>query len=104
MGLNDGDKGKVPLSLGGPPHVIYPEIPAGERDEKHQQFMKYYKAWLHEREESHHAIGGYFANDTPSEKKGTTMRNDLELFFRGRVVKKVVPLLAELAQGMLSSM
>ena len=66
--------------------------------------MKYYEARLREGEEAHRVIGEYFADDAPSGEKGTTTRKDLEPFFRGRVGEKVVPLLAELAQGMISGM
>ena len=66
--------------------------------------MKYYEARLSEREEAHCTISEYFTDDAPSREKGTATKKDLEPFFRGRVGEKVVPLLAELAQGMLSSM
>ena len=66
--------------------------------------MKYYEARLREGEEARRTIGEYFTNDAPSGEKGTATRKDLEPFFRGRVGEKVVPLLTELAQGMLSSM
>lgn len=66
--------------------------------------MQHYKARLLEGEEARCSIGEYFVDDASSEEKGTTSRNDLEPFFRGRVGEKVVPLLLELAQGMLSSL
>ena len=43
-GSKSGGKGKVPLSLGGPPLVIYLEILEGEEDEEHQHFVQHYKA------------------------------------------------------------
>ena len=39
-----GDKGKVLLGLDGPPLVIYPEIPEGERDEENQKLVRHYEA------------------------------------------------------------
>ena len=99
-----GGKEKVPLSLGSPPLVVFPNIREGEEDEEHQQFVRHYEARLLEGEEAVRSIDEYFADDAPSGEKGTTSRKDLEPFFRGRVGEKVVPLLAELAQGMLSSM
>ena len=99
-----GGRGKVPLSLGGPPLVIYPEIPEGERDEEHRELVRHYEARVLEGEEARRIIDDYFADDAPSEEKDTTSRKDLEPFFRGRVGEKVVPLLAELAQGVISGM
>ena len=88
--------------MDGPPLVIYPKIPEGERDEEHQQFVQHYKARLLEGEETRRIIDEYFADDAPSEEEGMATRKNLESFFRGRVGEKVVPLLAELAQGMIS--
>lgn len=99
-----GGKGKVPLSLGGLPLVIYPEIPEGEGDGEHQQFVQQYKTRLLEGEEARRTIGEYFADDAPSGEKGSASRKDLELFVQGRVGEKVVPLLTKLAQGILSSL
>lgn len=79
--LKSGGKGKVPLGLDGPPLVIYPEIPKGERYEEHHQLVKYYEVRLHEGEEARCVIGEYFADDAPSGEKGTTSRKDLEPFF-----------------------
>ena len=66
--------------------------------------MRHYQARLLEGEEARRTIGEYFADDAPSEEKDTASRKDLESFFRGQVGEKVVPLLSELAQGMLSSL
>ena len=57
-----------------------------------------------EGEEAKRVIHEYFLDDTPSTEVPETSRADLEPFFRGRVGEKVVPLLAEVAQGILSSM
>lgn len=45
-GSKSSGKGKVPVRLGGPPLVIYPEILEGEGDEEHQQYVQHYKARL----------------------------------------------------------
>lgn len=66
--------------------------------------MQHYKARVLEGEEARQIIGDYFANDAPSEEKGTTSRKDLEPFFRGRVGEKVSPLLAKFAKRMISGM
>ena len=65
-----GGRGKVLLSLGGPPLVIYPEIPEGERDEEHQQLVQHYEAQVLEREEARRIIGDYFADDAPLGREG----------------------------------
>ena len=103
-GAENAGKGKEPLGQGGVPLVIFPEPPKDGEDEEYQRLVKYHEARLLEGEEAKRAIHEYFLDDAPSEDVATTSRADLEPFFRGRVGEKVVPLLAELAQGMLSSM
>ena len=104
-GAENAGKGKEPLGQGGVPLVIFPEPPKdGEDNEEYQRLVKYHEARLVEGEEAKHAIHEYFLGDAPSTEVEATSRADLEPFFRGRVGEKVVPLLAELAQGMLSSM
>lgn len=66
--------------------------------------MRHYQACLLEGEEARRTIGEYFVDDAPSGEKDTASKKDLEPFFRGQVGRKVVPLLSELAQGMLSSL
>ena len=66
--------------------------------------MQHYKARIVEGEEARCVIGEYFANDAPSGEKGQARRKDLKPFFQGWVGEKVIPLLTELAQGMLSSL
>ena len=101
----DVGKGKEPLGPGCVPLVIVPEPPtSGEEYEEYQRFLKYREARLLEGEETKRIIHEYFLDDTPSAEVPETSRADLEPFFRGRVGEKVVPLLAEVAQGILSSM
>ena len=66
--------------------------------------VRHYKARLREGEETRQIIGEYLAEVPPAETKGTASNADLELFFRGRVGERYVPLLAELAQGMIRGM
>ena len=104
-GAENVGKGKEPLGPGCVPLVIVPEPPtSGEEYEEYQRFLKYRDARLLEGEENKRVIHEYFLDDTPSSDAPETSRADLEPFFRGQVGEKVVPLLAELAQGMLSSM
>ena len=104
-GVESVGKGKEPLRPGGIPLVIVPEPPkSGEEYEEYQRFVRYHEARLLEGEEAKRIIHEYFLDDTPSAEVPETSRADLEPFFRGRVGEKVVPLLAEVAQGILSSM
>ena len=78
-----GSRGKVPLGMGGPPLVIFPEVHEGYNDEENQELVRHYEARVLEGEEARRAIGDYFVDDAPSEEKGSASRADLESFFRG---------------------
>lgn len=99
-----GGQGKDSLGAGVVPLVIFPEVLVGVIDEEHQELVRHYEARLREGEETRQIIGEYLAELPLVDTKGTTLRADLEPFFRGRVVERYVPLLTELAQGMIRGM
>ena len=73
-------------------------------DENHQELVRYFEARVHEGEETRRLIGEHLAEVPPAEVKGKASRADLEPFFTGRVGERYVPLLTELAQGMINGM
>ena len=99
-----GGQGKDSLGPGVVPLVIFPEVPEGVIDEEHQELVRHYEARLREGEETRQIIGEYLAELPPAETKGTASRADLEPFFMGRVGDRYVPLLSELAQGIIRGM
>ena len=97
-------QGKDSLGPGIIPLVIFPEVPEGMIDENHQKLVRHYEARVREGEEARQLIGEHLAEVPPAEVKGEASRADLEPFFRGRVGERYVPLLSELAQGMINGM
>lgn len=99
-----GGQGKDSLGPSVIPLVIFPEVPEGVIDEENQELVRHYEARLREGGKTRQIIGEYLAEVPPAEIKGKASRADLEPFFRGRVGERYVPLLAELAQGMIRGM
>ena len=97
-------QGKDSLGPGVVPLVIFPEVPDDVIDENHQELVRYFEARALEGEETRKLIGEYLAEVPPAEDKGKACRADLEPFFRGWVGERYVPLLTELAHGMLKGM
>ena len=89
------------LATGAPPLVIFPEVHEDTSDDEYRELVRHCEARVLEGEETRRAISEYFAEVAPSGEKGKASRSDLEPFFQGRVGERVVPLLTELAQGML---
>ena len=97
-------QGKDSLGPGVVPLVIFPEVQDDVIDENHQELVRYFEARALEGEETRKLIGEYLAEVPPAEDKGKACRADLEPFFRGWVGERYVPLLTELAHGMLKGM
>ena len=97
-------QGKASLGPGVVPLTIFPEVPDDVIDENHQELVRYFEARALEGEETRKLIGEYLAEVPPAEDKGKACRADLEPFFRGWVGERYVPLLTELAHGMLKGM
>ena len=97
-------QGKDSLGPGVVALVIFPEVPEGVIDENHQELVRYFEVRVQEGEETRKLIGEHLAEVPPAEDKGKACRADLEPFFRGRVGERYVPLLTELAQGMINGM
>ena len=97
QGMDSLGPGIVPL-------VIFLEVPEGVIDENHQKLVRHFEARVQEGEEARRLIGEHLAEVPPAEVKGEALRADLESFFRGRVGERYVPLLTELAQGMINGM
>ena len=97
-------QGKDSLGPGVVPLVIFPEVPDDVIDENHQELVRYFEARALEGEETRKLIGEYLAEVPPAEDKGKACRADLEPFFKGWVGERYVPMLTELAHGMLKGM
>ena len=97
-------QGKDSLGPGVVPLVIFPEVQDDVIDENHQELVRYFEARALEGEETRKLIGEYLAEVPPAEDKGKACRADLEPFFKGWVGERYVPLLTELAHGMLKGM